>query len=491
VLVVGALAAVGHPRPHNDELFFIAPAIQLVEHGALANPAFREWSPLLVDKYYFQTPFYSYLLIGWFQLWGVSQASLAVLYWMIQGFGMIALYQTLRRFELSQPLCLLATTYVLVSNPLSGYRPDGLATALFAVVLWLLVSVRWSYPGYLLYSLICVLEPYQVGWLPVVVGLVAYRAARRGAIARELLVAVAAALTGGALFYATVHGHVARFVTEFMAHAHMTGAAGANPFASSRLFAEHLPDFFLAGNNRLRVPEYLLAVGLAVAAVARRRCLTPAARFVCGTMIATFALSMVLSPWKVLGRMDLIVVFWNMVLAASLLSRTGLTRCAAVGVLTVVSTAPVAVALLPTLAQHSVARAELDHLRTALADARQRYPRRQVVADIYGARYLVNYQLPAGWLNWEYSCPQGELMPVPGDPQRKRLARLSPDRSDCQKRYIWVLGITNAAEAGVPLDYHRPQIFGRTLKSGSYWYNEAIVVFDDAGQLQIKRAASN
>jgi hypothetical protein len=43
----------------------------------------------------------------------------------------------------------------------------------------------------------------------------------------------------------------------------------------------------------------------------------------------------------------------------------------------------------------------------------------------------------------------------------------------------------------VPLDYHRPQIFGRTLKSGSYWYNEAIVVFDDAGQLQIKRAASN
>ncbi len=129
VVLFGLLFRMDFPKPTLDDLFFVGASLHLAEGGDFSNPMVeRQGYP---SHYYFgHPPTFSYALAGWLKLVGISSASMLsfelLLYLLICGslIGLLRQYRARAWLEWLVPLGVLAALLP------EGLRPESLAVAL-------------------------------------------------------------------------------------------------------------------------------------------------------------------------------------------------------------------------------------------------------------------------------------------------------------------------------------------------------------------------
>ena len=129
-LLFGGLFALGFPKPFCDDLYFIGAGLNLANGGDFSNP-FLERSQFPEPHHYFgHPPMLSYAVAGWLKLFGISARSLMsfqMLTYLVICRAMLALF---RRHHFPPLLEWLPPLAVAGAFLTFGYRAEGLAVAL-------------------------------------------------------------------------------------------------------------------------------------------------------------------------------------------------------------------------------------------------------------------------------------------------------------------------------------------------------------------------
>jgi hypothetical protein len=128
----------GAPRPSNDDLFFIGPAIGLLKSGHLINPYTQTWvTDFGAPYFYVQVPGYFYAQAGWFYLFGLSTLSIVIFNWLVYIAAVVCMIIFLRRVAVPTYIGFLAGILFILSFG-KDLRPEPLSCALAfgALLLW-------------------------------------------------------------------------------------------------------------------------------------------------------------------------------------------------------------------------------------------------------------------------------------------------------------------------------------------------------------------
>lgn len=114
------------PKPYTDDLFFCGPALNLASGGDFTNP-FIAWLP--GHLYFFQPPVFSYALLVWLKVFGVSATSLTGFQGMAYFLNSVAIIAILHRY--GSPVWLKCLVPLLVTATFMdiGLRQEPLAAA--------------------------------------------------------------------------------------------------------------------------------------------------------------------------------------------------------------------------------------------------------------------------------------------------------------------------------------------------------------------------
>ena len=115
------------PRSHVDDIWFLDPAINLSEHGELKAPRLKPFfSKFSSDFFFLAMPFYSYILGGWFKLFGLTTHSIISFQYIIYLLNIILLFKWLRTKGLSFNISAFSALIFMVQNLSFGFRPEPL-----------------------------------------------------------------------------------------------------------------------------------------------------------------------------------------------------------------------------------------------------------------------------------------------------------------------------------------------------------------------------
>lgn len=436
------LWTLGFPAPNWDDLFFVGGALELAEHGRLANPLIRFWNPAAAERYFFQPPFFQYALAGWIHLAGVSSASLRAFQCLAGAMGTAAVGLLLHRHGFSRAAWVVPVLWAVALST-QGLRHDALGLALLATGLLLLTggtAVRTGAGSLLLTCSLAtwpVLLAYAVPLSGALLG-AAWRRSGPHRRARLVSAACIGALAATALFLLSIGGEIGRFLADFAWHAKLRGVSAA------RLPAEIWLQLTNGYAEVLYLPLYTLLLAFALVLAVRWREVRPQARALLLILGLGMTANLLLYASTMHPLLDLACWIAVVALAAELpLSRRA--RQAALAASLVVflfSQAYLGVRLLGTERTPATVHAAA---RTAVAQGRA------VGVDEVAARFVFDYRLPSGAFFWNYSVPPPQTWPT-------STAERSPS-------VTWILSpvkgaVTRGISPGPPV-----RLFGRTFRS--------------------------
>jgi hypothetical protein len=398
-----ALWWLGVPMPNDDDLFFVGPALELVDGGRLANPLIRFWHPEAAQTFFFQPPFFQHVLAAWLSAFGVSAGSMTGLQCVMGAVASTSGGGLLRRLGLAGAWFVPVAIGAMALT--KGMRHDLLGLALLFTGLWLL-SARGRAS---MFAGIAVLFAAPLTWpvmacYAVPLGLAIL--ARQGRLSRaalpELIAGSAVAgLVVLALFLVSIDFAVSDFLRLFAWHADIRRVPG--------LFGD-LPLLLTRGRSEItHGPVYVLTAGLmAVALIRYRR--APLLAGTAAAVLAALILNIVgySSTWQTLSTH--IIVLTMGILALNMINElqvqyVPLVSAAVVGV-TMWSSALAIVTLLairPESAQY-------------YQQVAARIPADKCLGvDAVAARYVFDYRLPPCAYASHYSFPSPKFFPREGD----------------------------------------------------------------------------
>lgn len=137
VLVFGVLFALDFPKPTIDDLFFTGASLHLAQGNDFSNPLLeRQKFP---SQYFFmQPPVYSFALAGWLKFWGISAICMIGFQWLLYLVICAATQHFLRVRGFS-----LGKSWLIPLGVLAAFLPEGLRSEAFCVAevmagLWIL-----------------------------------------------------------------------------------------------------------------------------------------------------------------------------------------------------------------------------------------------------------------------------------------------------------------------------------------------------------------
>ncbi|MBI1349332.1 hypothetical protein GC163_23945 [bacterium] len=228
-LVWLASYSIGIPYPNRDDLFFVGTAVNISKHGEFSNPHLASWNAALeTGKFYYQPPYYSYVLAGWLKLTGVSTQSLLL----FQCLCYIAVTTLITL--LCDKLGLPTIVSVAVSASFAlwiinlGLRADSLALAFLFLGLYLLTyDTAWSFFwgfSFLGASVLTYIVTAAYG-APLAAALIAMNARKRSPDrpswywTSRVAAVIGASALNLFIFCQMIHGDLPGFLAAFLRHA--------------------------------------------------------------------------------------------------------------------------------------------------------------------------------------------------------------------------------------------------------------------------------
>ncbi|MBD2579790.1 hypothetical protein [Oscillatoria sp. FACHB-1406] len=130
----------GYPPPYGDDLAFIGAAINLARNGDYFNPLLAAWDERLLERFYIQPPFSQYTLAAWLWLFGVSTRSFLLFQCLCYNIFSIFTALIFRKYGFSR----IATAFTIVCFAFwmlnVGLRCEALGMAFLAVGVWSLTK---------------------------------------------------------------------------------------------------------------------------------------------------------------------------------------------------------------------------------------------------------------------------------------------------------------------------------------------------------------
>ncbi len=397
--IFAALWLTDHPKPMWDDLFFFGASHNLAQGGDCSNPMIvRQEFP---SPYFFTYPPISVQILGtWLRVAGTSACSVtgffAMLYFGISSLSIFA-FRRLGVDLTFQSLVPLAVSGAFLEV---GLRPEPLATVFFmaAVALTLGAVPAWwrTFFGSLFLVLSVLTAPR---WLPFGVGFTAFscleywRAGRENhmPLFRHFLAAVLGASFAGVILLLSIDFRVAEFWETFYAHAHERTAAQSKKIA--------LQHFLLAVAGPYRWPLMLLT-GLLLVGSFRQT--SPVSRFSLFLAMAfpLAVMSSLLGHGSVWFLSFLLLLLGSAVAARASTTFSAVLRVMIVAVILLANASPIVDIGGRTMGVISTDKsANYD-----LALTYQPTPERPVLIDSASARYLYDYRLPSGCLDFQFAA---------------------------------------------------------------------------------------
>ena len=129
VLFFAVLFWLDYPKPHMEDLFFVGTPIHMVQGGDFSNPLLAR--QLYPSHFYFvHPPAFSFILAGWLKIFGVSTAALLGFQWLMYVLICGATSIILRQHQSPGWLEWLLPLAVAAAFLPEGLRPESLAVAL-------------------------------------------------------------------------------------------------------------------------------------------------------------------------------------------------------------------------------------------------------------------------------------------------------------------------------------------------------------------------
>jgi len=421
VLLFGGLFALGFPKPFCDDLYFIGAGLNLASGGDFSNP-FLERAQFPPPHHYFgHPPMLSYAVAGWLKLFGISARSLMIFQMLIYLVICRAMLAISRRHHFPPLLEWLPPLAVAGAFLTFGYRSEALAVALTLAGLalidcgnpgrgriffgfWLLFLAASTASRTTFFSVSLALLALVILWC---------RKVSAGTLVWTFTLALAAAF---GVFLLMIQGHFVEFWNSYVFAAY--GRINGTPWRALKHYLFHLQGItflpvellWLAALPflpRLRDPELrrmaLFTVLPILLLILMRALGNGGIWFIYWTLfVAVAAWSKELSS----GRARILQVIFSGVLLASnfrwLLLVTGLLSGA-------IKDGPAAP---PTL----------------LAEARslKSTPGHTVLLDQETARYVFDYRIPPGFLDWNYGNKYPGSLAIETPPQPGDLYLLGP-----------------------------------------------------------------
>ena len=417
------------PKPFFDDLFFIGAALNLAGGGTLSNPLIaRQQFP--TSLYFLHPPVHSFTLAAWLKVFGISASSLTGFQFLMYLLTMGATIAILRRHGAPALLEWLVPLGVSTAFLPVGFRHEPLSAALsmigFAVVECGCVGALPVFVGFLLMFLGgSAAERLSVFTVALVI-LAAYRLWRGGMpVARLCTLAGAALLAACLVSLVLIDFRLGEFWRAFRFNA--TPVVGASRLTLIRRF---LLD--ILGVTQL--PVLLLCVGLLPFGLRSRDTeLNRVGLFVfCGFPV--------LAVIGGLGHGALwYAIFVLFVVTAALLK--GLSRPLRV----VVQALLVAVLLIANsrnLVQgFGIITGQIDTeqgSRRSDALALRSTTEHPVLIDVSVARYVFDYRIPKGFLDWDAAAPYPLTMAVQTNLRAGDIYLVGPSSVDLMNNYTYL-----------------------------------------------------
>lgn len=143
----------GYPLAGIDDVFFTGAPINLAKGGEFTNPYIESWNSVISSgKFYFQPPFYSFVLAGWLKVTGISTISLLLFQYLCNIVFSLCTALILRFYGFPKITAICTTiffaTWFCNPNPQHslGFRHDTLGMAFLTLGLYLLTQDKlWRY----------------------------------------------------------------------------------------------------------------------------------------------------------------------------------------------------------------------------------------------------------------------------------------------------------------------------------------------------------
>lgn len=129
-----------YPNPNTDDLFFLGAPINLAEKGELVNPFLRFWHERGHNRYFLHPPFYPYTLGFWLSIWGISAKSILFFQCLCQFFTCVSAALILRHYGFPKIATYLIILIYAIGGRDLGLRYDALAMTYLNVGLWFLIK---------------------------------------------------------------------------------------------------------------------------------------------------------------------------------------------------------------------------------------------------------------------------------------------------------------------------------------------------------------
>lgn len=388
------------PKPCMDDLFYCGAAMNMADGGDFSNPLLvRQEFPS--HLFFVYPPFHSYALAGWFKAFGISASTATgfqILFYFVIAVSTIAI---LRRNKAPVWLEWLVPLGVSASLLAEGLRPEPLSIALtmsgFALVECGFTGGLSVFGAFLLMFLGGATAPRMTVFSAVFVLLAVYRlwqgskAAgwRKWSFGVPMVAALLLVCLG---FLWLIQFRVGEFLATF--HCHMVGATAR--FGDGKL---KLITFFLHQFHRNQWPLLILPAVLFVLALRKSK----DGLAIIGLLIA--AAFPVVALIGGLGRGTL----WYIVLMALLLTASLVRKFPRPGAIAISSMLVFAVMAATKDDLFQVVGLASGHIKPdqgeqrAAALALRSTPEHTIVVDTLAARYLYDYRLPPGCVNFEFA----------------------------------------------------------------------------------------
>ena len=397
----------GYPQPHIDDLFYTGAAVELARSGQLTNPWIAPWMESFgTDRFYAQPPVLPYLLGGWLFVFQVSAKSLTAFHLLAQAFVECSLYRFARRAGVAWFIALAPAVLAAFFLLSLGLRPEALGLSLVAasqlafdyrsrqrLILsgTLAAAAVLTHP--LLMSLVIPLYVWR-GWEAV-----------RGQAGRLFCLATATGiLISSAAFALALRGEVSEFVRVMRAFSHQLTPSW------------HAAPAHFWGELTLGKQRYLLGASWCLIALGAIRTLFAAEsaphrstlRDLWIVWVAATLFGLLLYP----TRMVHYATAFGLALAMVSWGRVRLGGAFTLASLSLVALQSAALLLVPVFG--SLKPPDAASLRAEI----ERHPDRKLCLDDVAARYLYDFKLPPGAVDWtqRQSATQGSRGTLVGKP---------------------------------------------------------------------------
>ncbi len=397
-----------YPPPHQDDIFFVGAALNLVTDGEFKNPYIL--SPFTGENFYLYTPFHSFVLAAWLNLVGISKWSLTLFQCCCGAIISIAIAIILRRYSFPVITAFLSTLVIAIFCRTMGLRPEPLGLAfMFTGFLLLSRNIPIAYfLGFFLVASAIFIQPATLGYAFVIgTGICLYNFNQYSPPRKDFFLMIAISILGSfflalLIFLVCINFNVSSFISQFQFNLSVATVSGIQNKIYSFLFI-----MFGYYGYILYLPSWILLSFVSVHLISKLNSYQLTERILLLSILAGICLNIFLH-----GRRDFILLFMWLFITITITTFFSKNRPKLRSSMKVLFISLWLISLLLSQSLEIISLFNRGKITQSSYEKIQTFvnahPNYQYIVDASAARYVFNYRLPKNSISWIYHIPAPE-----------------------------------------------------------------------------------